>query len=131
MPSNATISIYDGEATPVERDYDPIGIDSGVAKYRDKGTETFPPGQGTATISMTENNTVRRVREQLRLNRVVTKTVEGVDFDAVADYGLAKVEFIVPVAWEQQAVDNLVTLTSNFIVASIPRGYVEEGERVW
>jgi hypothetical protein len=131
MPSNAPIAIYDGESTPVERTYEPKGIKDGVALYRDDTTETFPPGRGTLSISMKENDRVRRVPINLRLNRVVTKSIEGVDVDAVADYGLARVEFLVPVAWDSQAVDNLVTLTANAMNNAIIRGYVEDGAMVY
>jgi hypothetical protein len=132
VPENAPIAIYDGEDTPVERTYTPKGISrEGVATYRDDVTEDFPPGRGTISISLKENERVRRIPLNLRLSRVVTKTVDGVDFDAVADYGLSKVEFVVPVTWSTQLCDNLATLTANAINSALVRAYVEDGDQAY
>jgi hypothetical protein len=49
----------------------------------------------------------------------------------VADYGLSKVEFVVPVTWSTQLCDNLATLTANAINSALVRAYVEDGDQAY
>jgi hypothetical protein len=131
MAENASIAIYDGESTPVERTYNPTGIENGVASYQDYSTETFPPGQGTLSISMSKKGVVRRVPITSRLNRVVTKTVDGVDFEVVADYCIVKTEVLVPETWPVALTHNAVALHKNLLDTDVVQGYTERGEKVW
>lgn len=69
MAAIATITINDGQGTPVAHDFDPVGIENGIAKYEDR-VDGITVGYPTLTLS------VRRPTKGRTSNKVMIKITQ-------------------------------------------------------
>lgn len=139
MASNATITIADGEATPVNRNFAPDGIPDTGAEYKDRSSG-IPVGYGMIKISRPKapadvvNGSYKAV-VQLMLPKLETasgSTTAGFEpAPRVAYTCVARLELWLPVRSSVQDRKNLRTLLRNLLADAIVIDVIEDLEYVW
>lgn len=138
MASLATLTINDGQATPVAHNFDPTGPDrNGVITYEDR-SGGVPLGYPTITLhkqSPRGQSTVYRVKGAV--NVPVLETATGTDPNgyvpgpAVAYVNRANVEFILPRRSANAERKDLRAYLVNLVSDAVAQAMVEDLEGVW
>lgn len=99
MPAISTITLADGQGTPVNHNFDPLKVDGDKAMYRDSSSGSasgFKPIVLSLRDPIVGNaSQVYRVQISLAVPIVQTQTVNGVSSDVVVRTGRFNGEFIV------------------------------------
>lgn len=100
MAAQATITINDGQATPVAHDFDPAGVQDGIAVYEDR-VDGIPVGYPRITLSIrkpTKGSRAYKVTLKIT-NPTLEQASSGGTFvppPTLAFNDLAVVEFMLP-----------------------------------
>jgi hypothetical protein len=126
MSAIANIVLPDSQATPVNHTFTPVQLSGLIAKYQNFAGST-PDSQESLTLSMNLGKTVRKVVVNIRVPRVITESINGIDVDSVPDYAVAKLELLVPPTWVMEDVEDLAEMASQAlsntqVVAACSRG---------
>lgn len=79
MPAIATLTIADGQASPVNHSFDPVTTDGSLAKWADR-SPTIPSGYRTIQLEVSPPSGNRTTNKwQAGFNMPVVATVNGVD----------------------------------------------------
>ncbi len=139
MASNATITIADGEATPVNRAFAPDGIPDTGAEYKDRSLG-IPVGYGMIKITRPKApadlvNGSYKVVVQLMLPKLETasgSTTAGFEpAPKVAYTCVMRLEAWLPVRSSTQDRENLRTLFQNLLGNAIVIDVIDDLEYVW
>lgn len=130
MAANAIITLPDGEATPVDHDFSPIGIFGEIAKYQNLAS-TYAAGRETVQFSMKETSSLRKVVATMAVPRVLDETINGVTVSRVADFMQVKLEFLVPRTWAESDIKNGRMMANALTDATAISNAVDIGEYVW
>lgn len=99
MPAISTITLADGQGTPVNHNFDPLKVDGDKALYRDSSSGSasgFKPVILSLRDPVPGNaSQVYRVQVSLAVPIVQTQTVNGVTSDVVVRTGRFNGEFII------------------------------------
>lgn len=127
MASNASFTINDGTDDHV---FSPAGIDGNTATYQNKA-ESFIPGRETAVLKRRSGNAVREVTQTIRVPKVVTETINGVDMPKVASFGTVQYKVLVPKDWTPTEIALLNAIGQGSVSTAAFVAAAEEDEWVW
>jgi hypothetical protein len=130
MPANAVITLPDSQGTPVDHDFTPVRIKGDVASYINY-VEAHAIGRETMNLSLSENTKLRKMVVVLKVPRLITETINSVEVPSVPDYGMLKVEVIVPMTWTQADAEDLVELGSEALDDAVIVGMACTGAFVY
>jgi hypothetical protein len=130
MANNATITINDGESTPVAHAFDPVRIDGEIASYQNKVADTLE-GRETLTLRLSKTQKVRTTKATLLIPKVVEETVNGVSVYKTDGFATAKVEILIPINWTAAQAKNCRVLASNLLAHATTGLMVDDHEFVW
>lgn len=130
MPSNSTIVIADGKASPANHTFTPTKILGQTAYYRDL---TMSPVGVADTISMgvVDKAKVRQVKLSFVRPRAVTETVNGVVNTKMADFDSMGVVLNVPTTWAEADIKDSRVLLSNLLLNALVVAAVDTGAFVY
>lgn len=135
MPQNTTITIKDGEATPLDHVFNPTKIDSnGVATFVER-VSGVPVGMPTITWSVrapTKASPTYKVTGKLVMPKVVTVTgSDGKSITSVDYENLANLSFVLSERSSKQERKNIRVLISNALVNASIVPSVDDLESFW
>lgn len=130
MPANGTITVEDGESTPVDHVFSPMSVRGSEASYANFAT-AFVDGRETVRLNQSMKTKIREVTTALVVPRVLSESINGVTVDRVADYMTVKVSYLVPKTWDEQDIENGRVMASNLGINAIVAAAVDRGEGVW
>lgn len=138
MPQLASITINDGQATPVAHTFDPSGLDSnGVHIFHDRsgGIPLGFPKMSLDLRSGNGNSDVYRVKARIDvpvLKEVSGSSPAGYSPGPAVDFVMrGHVEFVLP---NQSTLDNrkdILAYVQNLLTDSVVSAMVEDLESVW
>lgn len=140
MPAIGNIVIADGQATPVNHTFSPVGISAdNVATFNDRSAG-IPIGYNALTMSLrqpSKNGSARNFKAQLKL---VLPTLEvtspststGIQPAPTKAYDcMAVVEFVLPERSSLQNRKDLLTLLKNALATTVTTAVVQDLENVY
>lgn len=135
MPQNTTITIKDGEATPLDHVFNPTKIDSnGVAAFQER-TSGVPVGMPAITLSVrapTKGSPTYKVTGKLVIPKVVTVTgSDGKSITSVDYENLANFSFVLSERSTKQERVNIRTLVSNALKNVSIAPTIDDLESFW
>lgn len=136
MGAISTITLADGETTPVNHDFVPVRVDGDIASYLEKSNSAaigWWPMQISLRAPVRSRNgaSVYRCGLKLTIPVVQTETINGVDVPSVTRTLRANVELVLPTASTTQERDNLVTLVQNALGHAAFRDVAESLNNVY
>lgn len=119
MPSFASITVNDGEDTPVSHTFLPSTIDpkTGVAKLKE--SDGTPIGDNIVTMSLRETDQYYKGRLLLAMPVVVTETINGVNVPKVSRTAYADLNLSFDKTSTTQERDNVLILLSNMFAGGV------------
>lgn len=138
MPQMASITINDGQATPVAHTFDPSGLDkNGVSLYHDR-SGGVPLGFPKITLALTSGNgtsTVYRVRAHVDVPVLKTasgSTPAGYSPGPAVDFIMrGHVEFVLPSQSTAANRADILAYVKNLLSDAVTPAMVEDLEDVW
>lgn len=130
MADNATITVNDGQSTPVAHDFDPVRIDGDVASYQNKVATSFE-GRETLKLKHTTSPRVRTTKVDMRIPFEVEETINGVTVPKVVNFSTSKAEVIIPLSWTAAQAKNARVMLANALLSDTIGLAVDDGELVW
>lgn len=127
MAQNASFTINDGTNDHV---FAASGLDGNVATYQNKA-EDYIPGRETAKLVRRHGKTVREVSVNVRMPKVVTETLNGVDVKTVQSFGQGTLKMIVPPDWTPAETAVLRTVIGGAHTVAAFQAAVDEDEWLW
>ncbi len=128
MPSNTSIAILDGKASPLTHTFTPTRLDAvSGASYRDMSMSPMGVAD-TINYRMNDRPKVRQVSLSLRRPRAVTETVNGVTNTKMADFGSVGITVNVPVTWAEADIKDLRVMASKLLLDALVAAGVDRGE---
>lgn len=129
MAANAAFTINDGTDDHV---YSPSGIVDNTASFQDKSV-AYIPGRETAVLKRREpeKGPVREVTMSVRIPKVVTETINGVDVPRVASFGTGIAKMLVPKDWTPTEIGVLRAVLAGLPSAAPFVAAADENEWVW
>lgn len=127
MAQNASFTINDGTTDHV---FAPSGIEGSKASYQNKA-EDYIPGRETAVLSHRTGKTVREVTMTIRIPKVVTETLNGVDVAKVASFGSMSIKALVPLDWTPTETGVLLSIAAGVPSVAAYTAAATEDEWVW
>lgn len=130
MPSNSTITVLDGKASPASHVFTPIRIIGNVATYRDLSMS--PAGVADTVIySVADKAKIRQVKVSLMRPRAVTETVNGVVNTRMADYDAIGGTINVPLTWAEADIKDTRVMFGNLLVNALILAGIDTGAFVY
>jgi hypothetical protein len=111
MAAMAPITLPDSQGSPVDHVFTPTAIKADKAEYKNF-VEDNSIGRETLSAQLSENGRLRKTVVVLKVPRLITESINGVDVPSVPDFGMVKIEHIVPLTWAVEDVEDLVELAS-------------------
>lgn len=127
MADLATITINDGEDTPVAHVFEPMSCSNGNAGYNNLADQTWSAGQERIDLSSNPRRKIRPVKTVMRIPKVVTEVVNSVNVNKVLNFGTVTTTYNIPDDWEEQDKENLRVLNVNLQQSTVVTDLVEEG----
>lgn len=129
MPSASTISIYDGQATPVAHDFEPLTVTPSQAVLVCKESDTAA-GQMQIIAGFSPASANRSTdRVNLRFNMPVEYTVDGVT--AVLHTARFNGDFVLPELLSQADRDNFAAYVANAVANAVLNGYISDRDPIY
>lgn len=114
MPSFDTITVLDGESTPVSHEFKPRGKDAqGVTRYNE--SDGVPIGDNQLSVSLRNSAGKYRAKFVLAIPVTVDETINGVSVPKVTRTAYCNVEFNFSEASTTQERTNIVRMASNLL----------------
>lgn len=127
MPNMTSITVNDGEATPVAHIFVPKGIDGkGVARFR--ASTGVPIADENLAISLRESSGKVRPRISLAVPVVVTETINGVDEPKIDRAGFGDCSFTFSAKSTKAERRNVRILMANAILHANLESVVDDVE---
>lgn len=124
MPSVTTITLYDGQATPVAHDFDRVSV-NGSQMLLVNHEATTSAGKMQLIAGLSPATPARPTdKVQLRFNMPLEHEVDGIT--KVSSTARAKLELVVPDEWSQANRDDFAAYVVNAISDANIRGIVED-----
>lgn len=140
MPAIGPIAISDGQPTPVNHTFSPVGINAdGVATWKDRSSG-IPLGYNTLTASLrqpSQNGGSKNYKVQLKLALPVMEvtspsTSSGIQPAPTKAYeSMAVVEFVLPERTSLQNRIDLLTMLKTALATSMVTSVVQDLENVY
>jgi hypothetical protein len=111
MAAAAAITLPDSQGTPVDHVFTPTSIKGDKAEYKNFAEENSI-GREVLSMQLTENGRLRKVVSIIKVPRLITEVINGVNVPSVPDFGMVKIEHIVPLTWALEDVEDLVEIAS-------------------
>jgi hypothetical protein len=115
MPAIKSLTVNDGESTPVAHTFEPRTADSGVAVFREIGSTWI--GDNTLTILTKEAKTNVKVRIVIGMPVVQTETINGIDSPKAVRSAYAATEFTFDKSSSAGERANLRTILGNLLLS--------------
>ncbi len=135
MAAIATISINDGQATPVNHDFDPAGLPNGVARWEDRigGIAVGYPVITMSVRSPTKNSKAHKVVVKIAVPTLETASSGGsfVPPPTKAYDCLFVGEFVLPLRSSLAEREDLMAYCQNLLAHATVTAAVEDTENVW
>lgn len=124
MPSATTISLNDGQATPVSHDFDPVSITPGNSLLVNRDASTSA-GQMQLIVGLSPANSNRRTnRVTIRFNMPVEHTVDSVV--KVAHTARFSADVVIPDEMNQASRDDLAAFIKNALSDTVVNAIISD-----
>lgn len=123
----ATLALGDGQATPVNHNFTPVGVKNGIAMWKDKASG-IPAKYPVLTYSL------REPTKALPSHKLTTKiTLPGVDAltNVKIREAFVNVDVVIPESCTDQERKDLAAFASNFVLSAVFQNGVKTNEAVW
>lgn len=133
MPTNSSIVINNGAATPVAHTFNVKANDQRISTYEDR-VGGIAIGYGRLRIRTADNDSIRRVEATLAIP--VLEAVSGVNSQGftpaakVAYVMTAKVEFLLPTRCVLQDRKDILAYAKNLLAHSFTTALVQDGDEI-
>jgi len=131
MPALASLTVNDGETTPLAHTFVPVAVDNGIARL--KNSDGTPIGDEIITISLRETPQKYKGRLVLTVPTMVTETINGVSVPRVDRSIIVDVNVACDKTSSTQERDNALAMAGNLLVGGVTLvdGVFRDLEGVW
>lgn len=135
MSAIGTITLADGQSTPVNHVFDPLKIDGDTARYRNSDAASAS-GFMPLAISLRDPipggaSQVYRVQVSLAVPIVQTQTVNGITSDVVVRTGRFNGEFIIDASATQAERKDLRAFAKNLLADTVMASVLEGLQHIY
>jgi hypothetical protein len=129
MPSASTVSIYDGQATPVSHDFVPLSVTPSRTVLVNRESDTSA-GQMQLIVGLDPAKSGRKTnRVNIRFNFPVEHTVDEVV--QVAYTARFSGDFVLPEEMTQAQLDDFAAYCKNALADAVINGYLSDLDPMW
>jgi hypothetical protein len=127
MADNASFTINDGT---LDHTFVPSGVDGSTVSHQNKARD-YIPGRETSVMRSKQGKTLREVSMTIRIPKVITETINGLDVSRVHSFGSITVKVVVPVDWAPSETEVLLALGAGVPAVPAFAAMAAENEGTW
>lgn len=124
MPSFATLTLADGQTTPVNHTFTPVSLQSGLGVWNDRSKSVLLEQPYVTAKTTKSANSTGLLRQQFTINVPLYSAVDGKQLNNVG----ATIEVRIPANSTQAQRDDIAAYVKNFAASTVFAAMVKNGE---
>lgn len=124
MPSFTTLTLADGQSTPINHTFTPVSLTGGIGVWNDRSKSVLLEQPYVTAKTSKPSNASGLLRQQFTLNVPLYSAVDGKQLNNVG----ATVEVRIPANSTQAQRDDIAAYVKNFAASTVFSSMVKNGE---
>ncbi len=131
MPAIGTVTINDGQSTPVAHNFNPVDIENATARWADRSTGTPTAYIGMSATQKDPSGSSRNFRQSFTLTLPTIATDPSTGKNYVARTARCEISFVLPETSVLQERKDILAYAKNMLANAMVTSVVQDLEHVY